>query len=51
MERVYKPLQFNQIKPGTGFHQPSTYRLVEMDSPAIEVMTDLQLPPSAPMQS
>lgn len=43
MERaVYKPLPFKQLKPGTGFHQPSTYRLVQVDSPAIEVMTDLQ---------
>jgi len=43
MERTsYKPLQFLELKPGAGFHQPSTYRLVEMNSPAIEVMTDLQ---------
>lgn len=38
----YKPLTFNSLKPGAGFYQPSSYRLVQMDSPAIEVMTDLQ---------
>lgn len=43
MERaIYKPLPFHSLKPGAGFFQPSTYRLVQMDSPAIEVMTDLQ---------
>lgn len=38
----YKPLTFSSLKPGAGFFQPSGYRLVQMDSPAIEVMTDLQ---------
>ena len=43
MERaVYKPLPFKQLKPETGFYQPSTYQLVQIDSPAIAVMTDLQ---------
>lgn len=43
MERAtYKPLPFNKLAPGAGFFQPSTYRLVQVDSPAIEVMTDLQ---------
>lgn len=43
MERAtYKPLSFHQLKPGAGFHQPSTYRRVQVDSPAIEAMTDLQ---------
>ena len=39
---IYKPLSFHKLKSGAGFHQPSTYRLVHVDSPAIEVMTDLQ---------
>ena len=43
MQRAsYKPLPFHKLKSGAGFHQPSTYRLVQVDSPAIEVMTDLQ---------
>lgn len=43
MERAtYKPLPFSKLAPGAGFFQPSTYRLVQVDSPAIEVMTDLQ---------
>lgn len=43
MERaVYKPLAFRKLKAGSGFHQPSTYKPVQADSPAIEVMTDLQ---------
>ena len=43
MERSnYKPLPFHKLKAGAGFYQPSTYRLVQVDSPAIEVMTDLQ---------
>lgn len=43
MERaIYKPLPFHALKSGAGFYQPSTYRLVQIDSPAIEVMTDLQ---------
>lgn len=43
MERAsYKPLAFGKLTPGAGFFQPSTYRLVQVDSPAIEVMTDLQ---------
>ncbi len=43
MERAsYKPLPFHKLKAGAGFYQPSTYRLMQVDSPAIEVMTDLQ---------
>jgi CBS domain containing-hemolysin-like protein len=43
MERAnYKPLTFRKLKSGAGFHQPSTYKPVKVDSPAIEVMTDLQ---------
>ncbi|MCX7168261.1 MAG: CBS domain-containing protein [Rhodocyclales bacterium] len=43
MERAnYKPLPFQKLKAGAGYFQPSTYRLVQVDSPAIEVMTDLQ---------
>lgn len=39
---IYKPLAFRELKPGASFHQPSTYKPVQADSPAIEVMTDLQ---------
>lgn len=39
---VYKPLAFRKLKPGASFQQPSTYKPVQADSPAIEVMTDLQ---------
>jgi CBS-domain-containing membrane protein len=43
MERaIYKPLAFRKLKAGAGYHQPSTYKPVQADSPAIEVMTDLQ---------
>lgn len=43
MERTnYKPLPYQKLKAGAGFHQPSTYKPVKVDSPAIEVMTDLQ---------
>jgi CBS-domain-containing membrane protein len=44
MVRVsYKHLPFRSLKAGAGFYQPSTRQLVQVDSPAIEVMTDLQL--------
>lgn len=39
---TYKPLPFHGLKPGAGFYQPSSHGLVQVDSPAIEVMTDLQ---------
>jgi CBS-domain-containing membrane protein len=43
MERaIYKPLAFRKLKAGAGFHQPNTDKPVKADSPAIEVMTDLQ---------
>jgi CBS-domain-containing membrane protein len=43
MERaVYKTLSFSKLSPGAGFQQPATYQQVQADSPAIEVMTDLQ---------
>lgn len=39
----YKPLPLRIIKADAGFHRPrSTYMPVQADSPAIEVMTDLQ---------
>lgn len=39
----YKPLSSHPLKTGAGYHRPSsTYKLVQADSPAIEVMTDLQ---------
>jgi len=39
---VYKALPFRKLKAGAGFQQPATYKPVQADSPAIEVMTDLQ---------
>lgn len=39
---VYKPLAFRKLKPGSSFRQPLVYKPVHIDSPAIEVMTDLQ---------
>lgn len=39
----YKPLSSHSLKTGTGYHRPSsTYKPVQADSPAVEVMTDLQ---------
>jgi CBS domain-containing protein len=39
----YKPLPLRILQTGAGFHRPrSTYTPVHADSPAIEVMTDLQ---------
>ena len=39
----YKPLPLRILKAGIGYYRPSsTYKLVQADSPAIEVMTDLQ---------
>ena len=39
---VFKPLPFRKLEAGAGFHQPTTYKPVQANSPAIEVMTDLQ---------
>lgn len=39
----FKPLPFRKLKNGASFHEPRTYKPVQTDSPAIEVMTDLQL--------
>ena len=48
MQRIaYKPLAFRKLKPGSSFCQPTTYKPVQADSPAIEVMTDLQRIPVA----
>lgn len=39
----YNPLPLRTLKAGIGYHRPSsTYLPVQADSPAIEVMTDLQ---------
>jgi len=39
----YKPLPLRILKAGIGYYRPSsTYKPVQADSPAIEVMTDLQ---------
>jgi CBS domain-containing protein len=39
---VYKPLSFRKLKPGATFHRPNAHKLVRIESPAIDVMTDLQ---------
>jgi CBS domain containing-hemolysin-like protein len=39
---VYKPLSFRKLKSGASFHRPNAHKVVEVGSPAIEVMTDLQ---------
>jgi CBS domain-containing protein len=39
---VYAPLSFRKIQPGSTFHRPNAHKLVRIDSPAVEVMTDLQ---------
>ena len=39
----YNPLPLRPLKAGAGYHRPSSaYMPVQADSPAIEVMTDLQ---------
>lgn len=38
----YKPLVLRKIKVNAGYHQPNVHKPVTIDSPAIEVMTDLQ---------
>jgi hypothetical protein len=48
MERAsYKPLAMRKLQAGAGYHQPSSHKPVRADSPAIEVMTDLQQVPAA----
>jgi predicted transcriptional regulator len=43
MERaVYKPMRSRKLAPRAGFTNPNTVQRVCADSPAIEVMTDLQ---------
>ena len=43
MERaVYKTVPSHKLKAGTAFHIPREIHRVQADSPAIEVMTDLQ---------
>ncbi len=43
MERaLYKAMPSHKLKPGADFHVPREIRRVQADSPAIEVMTDLQ---------
>lgn len=39
---VYKPLAYRKLKADAGYHQPDIHQPVQMDTPAIEVMTDLQ---------
>ena len=39
---VYKPLSFRKLKSGATFHRPNAHKLVRIESPAVEVMTDLQ---------
>ena len=38
----YKALESRKIKPAAGYHQPNIHKPVTADSPAIDVMTDLQ---------
>jgi CBS domain-containing protein len=43
MERAsYKTVPTHKLPPGSGFHRPRTGHRVTPDSPAVEVMTDLQ---------
>lgn len=43
MERIqYRPVPASKLCAGAGFHNPSRVHCVQMDSPAVEVMTDLQ---------
>ncbi|MBI4985896.1 MAG: CBS domain-containing protein [Rhodocyclales bacterium] len=43
MERaVYKPLPFRRLKTGAGYQRLIAYKAVQVDSPAIEVMTDMR---------
>lgn len=42
MERHYKPLAAHKAPKTAGYHQPSTFTSVTMDSPAMCVMTDLR---------
>lgn len=39
---VYKPLSFRSLKAGASYHRPASHKVVQIDSPAVEVMTDLQ---------
>jgi CBS-domain-containing membrane protein len=44
MERaVYRPLALNPLQAGAACRQPSIYAPVQMDTPAINIMTDFQL--------
>ncbi|HTZ00147.1 MAG TPA: CBS domain-containing protein [Rhodocyclaceae bacterium] len=38
----YKALESRKINPAAGYHQPNIHKPVTADSPAIDVMTDLQ---------
>ena len=48
-QKQYKPLPVSPLAGGAGLHQPTLFspQLVQADSPAIEVMTDLKLVPVA----
>jgi CBS-domain-containing membrane protein len=39
---AYTPLSFRKLNSGASFHRPHAHKLVQIGSPAIEVMTDLQ---------
>jgi len=43
----YKALESRKIKSNASYHQPNIYNPVNVDSPALEVMTDLQQVPPA----
>lgn len=49
MASQYKTLEAGRLEAGAGYHQPATFspQPVGIDSPALEVMTDLRLVPAA----
>jgi len=47
----YRPLRAFKAPDGTAIHQPGTYTIVTVDSPAISVMTDLRQVSAATIDS
>lgn len=52
-EAIFEPLALSMLTPGTGFSRPYFYtpNPVEIDSSALEVMTDLRYVPAATSQA